>query len=166
MKRKNSDIKWRRAKPIQLISIKTKEEYETLITQMNKSSPQRAYVREKFSQFIKAKKAQLNSTMDITEIRLFMNKQGWISEDKIIQDNYTIVFTREDWHGIQVPNIRFSACTSNRKEMQSTVYELAKTCLSSWDAFVDAVPYQKEDGTIEQSLPLTKWYMIKKQRIG
>ncbi|MFJ8531212.1 hypothetical protein [Bacillus sp. NPDC094106] len=167
MKRKNMDVTWRRrAKPIHPTYITTQEDLETLITHMSKESPQRTTVREKFGQFIEEKKKYLNSSMSVMDIRVFMKERGWISEDKMCHDDYTIVFRREDWHEIQVPNIRFSACTSDRKEMYSIVYNLARICLNSWDEFTDAVPYQKEDGTIKESLPLTKWYLIKKQRVG
>lgn len=50
--------------------------------------------------------------------------------------------------------------------MHSTVYELAKTCLNIWEEFTDAVPCQKEDGTIEESPSLTKWYTLKKKQSG
>ncbi|MCU5282643.1 hypothetical protein OCA22_30300, partial [Bacillus cereus] len=128
---------------------------------MSKESPQRTSVREKFTQFMEAKKKNLNPSMGIMEIRELMKERGWISEDKMIDANYTIIFRREDWHGIQVPNIRFSACTSDRKEIHSIVYELARTCLNIGEEFADSAPYQKEDGTIEESLSLTKWYTLK-----
>ncbi|PEZ74989.1 hypothetical protein CN410_12730 [Bacillus anthracis] len=166
MKRKNRDIKWRRRRPIHPTYITTQEDYETLITHMSKESPQRTSVRAKFTQFMEAKKKNLNPSMDIMEIRELMKERGWISEDKMIDANYTIIFRREDWHGIQVSNIRFSACTSDRKEIHSIVYELARTCLNIWEEFADSVPYQKEDGTIEESLSLTKWYTLKKKQSG
>lgn len=166
MKKINQDVQWRRARPIHPTHITRKEDYETLIAHINKKSPQRTYVRERFAQFIEAKRTQLNSAMNVMDIRLFMHERGWISEDKIIHGNYMIVFRREDWHGIQVPNIRFSACTSDRKEIHSIVYELARTCLNIWEEFEDSVPYQKEDGTIEESLSLTKWYTLKKKQSG
>ncbi|AFV22012.1 MULTISPECIES: hypothetical protein [Bacillus] len=166
MKRKNRDIKWRRRRPIHPTYITTQEDYETLITHMSKESPQRTSVREKFTQFMEAKKKNLNPSMGIMEIRELMKERGWISEDKMIDANYTIIFRREDWHGIQVPNICFLTCTSDRKEIHSIVYELARTCLNIWEEFEDSVPYQKEDGTIEESLPLTKWYTLKKKQSG
>ncbi|MDX5853130.1 hypothetical protein SIM22_03200 [Bacillus cereus group sp. BfR-BA-01363] len=168
MKRKNRDIKWRRrrTRPIHPTYITTQEDYETLITHMSKESPQRTSVREKFTQFMEAKKKNLNPSMGIMEIRELMNERGWISEDKMIHGNYIIVFRREDWHGIQVPNIRFFNSATDKKEIHSIVYELARTCLNIWKEFENSVPYQKEDGTIEESPPLTKWYTIKKKQSG
>lgn len=112
---------------------------------------------------------ELKKEMSAMEIRLIMKNNGWNSEDRLTKVGwangfgYSIWFERWDWHNVKVNKVCIHSHTGNLNEIDKITYETAVRCLIAWNDFIDSVPQQVADGSLEENIISTPFFRSRKK---
>lgn len=109
---------------------------------------------------------KLHENMSAIQIRLIMKQLGWSSKDGLTNDGwdekygYSLWFERWTWHGVRVGRICIHEHITfdSEEDIQKVTYKLANKCIDAYEQFVDEVPWQMADGSLEKDPIQTSYY--------
>ncbi|WP_434302590.1 hypothetical protein [Clostridium botulinum] len=112
----------------------------------------------------------LKEDMSAMEIRLAMKENGWNSKDSLTnigwgnKYGYSIWFERWDWHNVKGDKVCIHGHTSDLTKINKITYLTAIKCLRAWEDFTNSIPEQMADGSLEEDIIQTPFFLKSKRK--